>query len=65
MSRHRAHWARDADDPAAVAALAAAALAVLEGLDLVRVDESGSALPQAAAARFRTPAVRCAGEARR
>jgi uncharacterized protein (TIGR02678 family) len=65
MAEHRGHWARDPDDPAEVAALAAASLTVLEGLDLVRVDASGAVTPQQVTARFRSPSLRRAGEPRR
>lgn len=62
LAEHRAHWERDPDDPEQVAAAARAVLAVLEQLDLVRVEPDATILPRPLAARFRTPAVRRAGE---
>lgn len=62
LAEHRMHWERDPDDPAHVAAAAGAALAVLEQLDLVRLEHRGTIVPRPLAARFRAPAVRRAGE---
>lgn len=62
LAEHRMHWERDPDDPAHVAAAAGAALAVLEQLDLVRLEHRGLIVPRPLAARFRAPAVRRAGE---
>ncbi|MGI9099005.1 MAG: TIGR02678 family protein [Solirubrobacteraceae bacterium] len=58
---HGRHWGRDADDPAQVSALAAAAIDVLVACDLARPASSGGVLPRPLAARFRTPTVRTAG----
>jgi uncharacterized protein (TIGR02678 family) len=60
LAAHRAHWDRDPDDPDQVRSCAAAALHVLEALDLVR-GRAGTLVPQALAARFRAPDVRRPG----
>lgn len=58
---HGRHWGRDADDPAQVTALAAAATDVLVACDLARRAGPGGVRPRPLAARFRTPTVKTAG----
>ena len=63
VADHRAHWQRDPQDPAVVAALAADAVATLVALDLVATDPSGAVRLQPLAHRFRDPELRRAAEA--
>ena len=58
---HGRHWGRDADDPAQVSALAAAATDLLVACDLARRAGAGGVRPRPLAARFRTPMLRTAG----
>jgi len=58
---HGRHWGRDADDPAQVTALAAAATDILVACDLARRCGPRGVRPRPLAARFRTPTVRTAG----
>ena len=61
-AEHRAHWQRDPQDPAVVAALAADAVATLVALDLVVADPSGAVRLRPLAQRFRDPELRRASE---
>ncbi len=63
VDEHRAHWQRDPQDPAVVAALAADAVATLVALDLVNADPSGALRLRPLAHRFRDPELRRASEA--
>jgi uncharacterized protein (TIGR02678 family) len=62
LDTHRAHWGRDPQDPEQVRTSAAAVLAVLSELGLVRVEPPGTVVPRPPVARFREPDVRRAGE---
>jgi uncharacterized protein (TIGR02678 family) len=61
-AEHRAHWQRDPEDPAVVAALAADAVATLVALDLVAAEPSGALRVRPLAHRFRDPELRRASE---
>lgn len=62
VTEHRAHWQRDPQDPAVVAALTADAVATLVALDLVAADPSGALRLQPLAHRFRDPELSRASE---
>ncbi len=64
VAEHGGHWGRDRDDPAQVAALTTAALDVLLTCGLASLSSTGSIVPSALAARFRSPTVRTAGAQR-